>query len=116
MKILVASLLALLLGSNAYWLFVLFDAGVSQTYNGQYIDDLKGANDDLRRIIPVLTQSRPRSEVVEIVSDLYDVEPFEKDGCVWIGSVGLKFSDQGKLSSVSKSWNFGEEDPCFPGV
>ena len=32
-------------------------------------------------------------------------EPFEKDGFVWIGRIGLKFNDRGQLIEVSRAWD-----------
>ena len=114
MKTLISILTVLLLGSNAYWLFALIDTGVTLTHRDQHIRDLKEANKELSQMIPMLIKSKSKAEIVEIVSNLTAEEPFEKDGCIWIGRVGLKFSVSGELLSVSKTWNTGEVDPCFP--
>jgi hypothetical protein len=39
---------------------------------------------------------------------------FEKDGCAWVGWVGLKFSSDERLVHVSPGVSYGEPDPCFP--
>lgn len=34
-----------------------------------------------------------------------DETTFEKDGFVWVGSIGLAFDDDGRIRGVSRSWD-----------
>jgi hypothetical protein len=33
------------------------------------------------------------------------VEPFEKDGFLWVGKIGLRFDAQGRLVEVARAWS-----------
>ena len=114
MKILNLILIVLLVGTNAYWLFSIADVAVTLDYRDRHIQDLEKAHQDLVKLLPKLSQGKKKSEVVDLVSNQLSETPFEKDGCTWIGSLGFKFSNTDELDFVSKNWNSGEPDPCYP--
>ena len=80
----------------------------------QQIYELEETRKQLSHTLPALSENIPRKQIIEIASRYSSFEMFEKDGCYWIGWIGFKFDDSGKLKSVSPSWNFGEQDPCYP--
>ncbi|OZG71130.1 hypothetical protein BTA51_22390 [Hahella sp. CCB-MM4] len=65
-------------------------------------------------VMPELAKKLTKAEIVTVASKYSDEEPFEKDGCTWVGGIGLKFTDDGNLHSISPLWSYGEEDPCHP--
>lgn len=56
---------------------------------------LIGNNETSRReIISVAQKVRPGP-----------VEPFEKDGCVWVGRLGLRFNKEDKIVEAVAGWS-----------
>ena len=45
-------------------------------------------------VMPKLARNLSKEEVVSIASEQADQEIFEKDGCTWVGWIGLKFSEE----------------------
>jgi hypothetical protein len=116
MKKIAITLGILLVLSNGWWFYQLLDQGVSQSYRDQKIYELEETRKQLMSMLPHIAADLPKEKIVEIASGYSKTEEFEKDGCVWAGWIGLKFSPSGKLVSVSPAWNLGEPDPCFPPV
>ncbi len=114
MKWVIAILAAILVLSNGFWIYQLVDVGVTISYRNKELADNIRARDHLLAVLPGLAAGKSKPEIVRIVSEHSSSKSFEKDGCVWIGSIGLKFSQDGQLISASKRWNTGESDPCFP--
>ena len=107
-------LLALLVATNAWWLFQVIDDGVTEHYRSEQLREYSEAFRQLKQLLPVVEPSLPKSEVVTRAEALYESESFEKDGCVWVGLLGLQFNEDDRLIHVSPIWNYGETDPCFP--
>jgi hypothetical protein len=104
----------LLVLSNGWWFYQLLDRGITQSYRDQQIYELEETRKQLMKMMPSISADLPKEKIVEIASQYSKTEKFEKDGCLWAGWIGLKFSQSGELVSVSPSWNYGEQDPCFP--
>lgn len=110
-----AAILGLLLvASNAWWLYFTFDNAITASYRETEMVRTQHALDDALAIIPALDPASPKGVLVADVERLFEEESFEKDGCVWVGSLGLRFNEDDRLDHVSKNWNSGESDPCFP--
>ena len=107
-RITIVILLLALLGSNAYWLYGAIDSGISYSYMNDSFESERGAADQLIAIYPVVIQANStRDEIVEAArsaSRFPDLEAFEKEGFVWVGDIGLKFSEEGRLLEVRRSW------------
>lgn len=114
MKIALIILTFLLLVSNAFWIYQTIDAGVTITYRTQQLYQLEETRKQLMAVMPEIADGMPREEVVAAAEQYTDQTSYEKDGCTWVGWLGLKFDQSGNLQSVSPSWNYGAEDPCFP--
>ena len=106
-KLAIALLVAALLGSNLWWAFRLVDAGVTQTYTGVSLDDNKRALAQTLALLPVV--ARPGVSRAAVLAEARSAGPsadsFEKDGFVWVGSIGLKFNEQGQLIEASRAWS-----------
>ncbi len=116
MKTIIITLAVLLVGTNAFWVYVTFDNAVTASYRDQRISEYRVTSTQLSQVIPELASGKSREEVIKIVSRHTDMDPFEKDGCVWIGWMGLHFTGDGRLQSVSRLWNAGEKDACYPAI
>ena len=66
--------------------------------------------------IPELASPKTKAEIVDVFENYTDEETFEKEGCTWVGWVGLKFNDGGKLLAVSPSWSYRQGEPCFENL
>jgi hypothetical protein len=106
-KITIAVLVLAFLASNLWWAYHAFDAGVTHAYLTDSLNDNRGALSQTLALLPVV--ARPgvsKSEVIAAArqTDLR-AEPFEKDGFIWIGWIGLKFDDAGRVIEASRAWS-----------
>jgi hypothetical protein len=94
------SLLAVaLVVTNAWWAYRLLDAGVSYTYQGASLEENQQALSQALGIIKVLaTNNASREQIVLAAQAAWpSTEPFEKDGYLWVGRLGLRFNQAGHL-------------------
>lgn len=104
MKRMLLLALAASLALNAWLSFHLLDVGVTQTYMG---DSIKRNRTALLQCIAVTNEfldSGARREALiakaQAISEIDDT--FANDGHVWIGSFGMDFDDDGRLTSVAE--------------
>jgi hypothetical protein len=105
--ILPIALLVLLLASNAWWAYRLLDAGVSNTYLDTSLTDNETALNQVLALLPCVAKPDvSKDELISVARKAAPngIEPFEKEGYVWIGSIGLKFNQEGKLVEVKRAW------------
>ncbi len=114
MKWAIIILAALLVITNAYWAYRLIDLGVTLSYR----DDDNHRNRETRRqlmaVLPDVAKNASRKEIIDAARRYTEQEPFEKDGCIWVGWLGFRFDQDDRLKSVSPTWSFGGKDPCNP--
>lgn len=104
----------LLLGAIAYLVYRGIDTSITLSYRDQQVHELEEANRQLMSALPAIARDMGKPEVVAAMQSNREESPYEKDGCTWIGRVGLKFSADEKLVHVSPGVSYGEPDPCFP--
>jgi len=114
MKITIVILSALLLASNTYWLCQVIDSGVTLSYRDQQTYELEETRKQLMATFPEVAKHVTKNEIVAAASKYTEQEGYEKEGCTWVGWLGFKFDENGKLKSVSPAWSYGEKDPCYP--
>jgi hypothetical protein len=106
-KLKFALLTVALVLSNVWWAYKLFDAGITQTYLGQSLLDNREALAQAIHLLPAV--ARPGTGQPEIVAiarrHSSGGEPFEKDGFVWVGKIGLKFNERGQLIEAARGWD-----------
>jgi hypothetical protein len=95
----ISLLSVLLVGSNLVWAYTVFDAGISHTYlEDSYYRARSTAKQAIAVISAASNESATRQSVIDAAAR---VEPgaqvFEKEGFVWVGDIGLRFSDSGRL-------------------
>ncbi len=98
-RIAIGALLASLLLSNGWWAYRLLDAGITQTYMRASFDT---THEQLTQTLAVLQvvgkPNATRTTIIEAARLPNDtVEPYEKDGYVWVGQLGLQFNERGQL-------------------
>lgn len=101
------TLATLLVVTNLWWAFQLLDSGVTQTHIGVSLNDNQIA---LSQTIAVAKEAtRPGSTRESIVAAAMqgqgEINPFEKDGYLWVGRIGLKFYNDGRLQDVARAWS-----------
>lgn len=116
MKIAIIVLLILLVGTNAFWVYQALDSGVTASYRDDTINRFQKTQDQLMATIPKLAGSQEKAEIVDTFEAFTDQETFEKEGCTWVGWVGLKFGDDDRLLAVSPSWSYRQGNPCFENL
>jgi hypothetical protein len=94
------SLLVLaLVATNFWWAYRLLDVGFSYTYQGVSLEENQQAISQALAIIKVLGANKAsREQVVEAAQKAWSsTEPFDKDGYLWVGRLGLRFNEKGNL-------------------
>jgi hypothetical protein len=106
----IAVLLLALVTSNLWWAYRLLDAGITNTYATASIESTSEALNQALAILPVaLRPKATREEVINAARIRNDMaEPFEKEGHVWVGQLGLKFDERGRLIKAATSATFDE--------
>lgn len=96
-------LVVLLIGSNAWCAYRSLDAGISYTYLSAEHDYVTTALAQALAVLPVAARIDSSREQVLNAARLPgdEVEPYEKDGYVWIGMLGLRFDDRGRVVAVT---------------
>lgn len=91
-----------LLLTNSWWVYRLVDAGISYTHQGVSLEEERKALSGALAIITTLgSGDASREQVIQAVLEAWpSAEPFEKDDYVWIGRLGLRFDDSGRLVEV----------------
>lgn len=95
-------LLVLLIGSNAWWAYRTLDNGITQTYLNDSMEHSSRGFNQAVAILPLVARAASRDEIVSAArqASKLDLPPFEMDGYVFVGELGLKFDTAGKLIGV----------------
>jgi hypothetical protein len=102
----------LLIVSNLFWIYTLIDNGITLTYRDQELYEYKETQKQLMSMLPEVAQNRSNEEIINIAKKYSSSEPFEKEGCTWVGWLGFKFSEDSELENVSWVISYGEGGPC----
>jgi hypothetical protein len=90
-----------LLLSNLWWLYRSIDFGVTHTYAMAQCESDRFALSQLEAILPVaLNPGHTQEQIVSAVHIDAEDSPFEKEGYLWVGQLGLKFDASGRLAQV----------------
>lgn len=87
-----------LVATNAWWAYRSVDFGISYTYQQVSLEKASQALSQSLAIIGALAANpdAPRERLVEVAAGAWSSgEPFEKDGYVWVGRLGLEFGPDG---------------------
>lgn len=95
----IAGLATALVVSNAWWAYRLLDAGVTHTYQSASLEESQQALAQSLAVIKVMAVSNHSQQaVIDAAKAAWPgVEPFEKDGYLWVGRLGLRFNAAGRL-------------------
>lgn len=104
---LVISLLAVaLIGSNVWWAYKTVDDGITHTYQEASLEETQQALSQALAIIKVSgSPNVTRTKIIEAAQKAWSAgEPFEKDGYLWVGRLGLRFDKNGHLVEVIQGY------------
>lgn len=95
----ISLLAAALVVSNAWWAYRILDAGITYTYQRASLEESRQALSQALAIIKASGASNPsRTRIIAAAQEALPAEePFEKDGYWWVGRLGLRFNDAGRL-------------------
>ncbi len=106
-RIIIVVLLLALVGSNLWWVYRVLDMGVTATYSEASLKDYRTALMQTFALLPVVARRDVTRETIVSAARLEskDLEPFEKDGYVWVNRIGLKFDRENRLIEVIPGWD-----------
>jgi hypothetical protein len=99
-------LIVVVLGTNAWWAYHALDAGVSFTYQSVSLEENQQALKQSLSILRVLTPTDvSREKIINAAQNSWKSgEPFEKDGYIWVGRLGLLFNEDNQLVEIKKGF------------
>jgi hypothetical protein len=97
--LLISFLVVALVATNALWAYRTLDLGVTLTYQGASLEENQQALSQALAIIKASGNPNVnRSQIVEAAKRAWpSSEPFEKEGYLWVGRLGLRFNNNGRL-------------------
>jgi hypothetical protein len=95
-------LIVLLVGSNAWWAYRTLDNGITHTYLNDSMEHTSRGLNQAMAILPLVAKGAHREEIISaaLQASKLDLPPFEKDGYVFVGELGLKFDNTGRFVGV----------------
>lgn len=100
-------LVALLIASNTWWAYNAIDAGVTAMYRDQVLEEQRQALIELLAVAPeAASAGATRESVLAVARAAADrTTDLEKEGFVWVGKLGYRFSEEGRLLEVRTAWS-----------
>lgn len=98
-KVAISLLAAVLVLSSGWWACRTLDAGITSTYQSASLEASQQALAQAFAVLKVNAEANPsKAEVIAAAQAAWPaIEPFEKDGYLWVGHLGLRFNEAGRL-------------------
>lgn len=98
-RLAIVALLIVLFATNVWWAYRMIDSGITHTYLKASFETTNELLSQSLAILPVVARhGAKRSDIIKAARVPNDsTEPFEKDGYVWVGQLGLQFNAQGEF-------------------
>jgi hypothetical protein len=98
----ISALAFILVGSNLWWASRALDAGITQTYARASQEVTSELLTQTLAVLPVVAEAGASREQIVAAARMPNdrTEPYEKEGYVWVGQLGLKFNAQGKFEKA----------------
>jgi hypothetical protein len=98
----ISVLVFVLVASNLWWASRVLDAGITQTYARASQKTTSELLTQTLAVLPVVARAGASREQVVAAARMPNdrVEPYEKEGYVWVGQLGLKFNPQGQFEKA----------------
>jgi len=98
-KLFIILLVVALIASNIWSAYRTLDLGVTLTYQEASLKESQQALSQALAIIKVVgAKNGTRETIIGAAQNAWNAgEPFEKDGYLWVGRLGLRFNSNGHL-------------------
>jgi len=94
-------LLIALVTSNAYWMMLSLDSGITQTYQESSLELAHKMYEQTLRLANLeLTGLGADEALTKIGKDVYGLDPFEKEGCIYAGNVCVRLNEDRKVVGI----------------
>ena len=105
-KVTILVLAVTLVASNAWWLFHALNTGITLTHQDVSLQDNKEALAQALAILPLVARpGASRTQVLGAATSAANYpDSFEKDGYVYVGRLGLKFTEGGQFVEAVPAW------------
>ena len=96
-----------LVGSNSWWLYAFIDSGITASYRQESLERHHKALGQALVIAPIAARiAANREEVLEVARAAANGDQgFEKEGLVWVGELGYRFDESGRLVELQTNWS-----------
>ena len=111
-RIAIITLSLLLVGTNIFWLYATIDSAVTCSYMDQEIYELNGSNVQAVGMLKVSLAGKTKDEMRSMAVKFTDLEPHEKEGCLWVGWYGFKFSESGLFTDIETGKAYNDKPVC----
>lgn len=111
-RIIIVTLSLLLVGSNIFWLYRTIDSAVTRSYMEQELYELNGSNTQAIGMLKEALSGKNKETVQSMAIKFNDLEPYEKDGCLWLGWYGFKFSESGIFVDIDTGKQHKNKTVC----
>lgn len=101
-----------MVASNIYWPYVLIGNKIALSYRDHELYEYKETQKQLMMMLSEVAGNRSKDEIIRIAQKYSSSEPFEKQGCTWVGWLGFKFSESSELEGVSGVMLYGKGGVC----
>lgn len=78
----------------------------------QQIYELSNSNKQAVGMLKASLTGKAKDEVQSLAEKFTDIAAFEKEGCLWVGWYGFKFSDTGGLIDIETGESYNEAPVC----
>ncbi|MFO6423617.1 hypothetical protein [Motilimonas sp. KMU-193] len=101
MKVICIGLFVLLLASNAFWFFAAIDQGISFTYLEASYETLERAHQQLIQLSNLNLIGLTADEAKHLIGhDVYNSEPYIKEGCLQAGQICMKLDGANQIVAI----------------
>jgi hypothetical protein len=96
-----------LVASSLWWLYGVIDSGITASYLRENLDRHHLALGQALAVAPVAARvSATREEVLQAArAASADDQGFVKEGFVWVGELGYRFDESGRLVELRTNWS-----------
>lgn len=107
----IAALVMLLVVTNACWAYRVLDKSVSLSYlRDSFLDNKIALAQTLAVLHETINPAATRQTIIDAALGArgvptYQPVPFEKEGFLYVGKIGLAFDEEGKLQGATRAWS-----------
>ena len=78
----------------------------------QEIYELNGSNTQAVGMLKISLTGKTKEEVRSMAVKFTDLEPYEKEGCLWVGWYGFKFSELRIFTDIETGKSYNDKPVC----